>query len=138
MHRPFVALALLLVLVSSCERRTITLTVEPVPSSKAPHEERFIQGIVRQGDWNSPPGPVVSMARVWLAGDFAHSVYTDSLGRYALPVDPIGADSLTVFAANGYTPGMVYGNKCQGLTKLLVASWGAVNVEIRLDRCSPI
>ena len=138
MHRPLLTLAFLLVLVSNCERRSTVRLIAPAPPGATASGRHFIQGIVREGNWRSPPGPVVSMARVWLGGDFDRAVYTDSLGRYALPVDPIGTDSVTVFAANGYTPGMMYAVTCRGSTRALLNSWGAVNVEIRLDQCSPI
>lgn len=89
----------------------------------------YIHGTVRYTD-----GRTVERAKVWT--DAGGETFTDAQGRYAIIVS-WNARAITVFASDGFTPGMVYGVTHFGIVRVSVSPGGA-SQDIVLDQSRPI
>ncbi len=87
-------------------------------------KERLVTGVVR-----FYTGAVATRARVWIDGTTVQT-YSDSLGRYAIPV-PRDSQSVALVAV-----GRTIYDTCTGRVRVEVGPHGAVS-DIMLTRCTP-
>ncbi len=128
MPRWLLLLATLLA-VASCERARVLQPTRPATPAPPASFTRYVQGTVSDPLWAS--GRVICGAEVWLAGDHAHAVRSDSAGWFALPIDYIGGESLTVVASKPVGAGSWSGSR-----KFVIDEHGGAIVSIVLDRWS--
>ena len=88
-----------------------------------------IEGVVRY-----PDGSVVYRAKVVLDG--GGTTFTDRSGSYQFTNQDVGA-TVTLFASDGYTPGVVYGVNHFGRVQVRVDK-PKVTQDIVLDQSMPI
>jgi hypothetical protein len=106
------------------------------PSTPAPDSTRcVISGVARYRD-----GRPVNTAKVWADTSRAwvpprYPVFSDNVGRYTLVVTTM-TDSLTLFAREGFAPGIGYTQICSGQIRVRVAP--QITQDIVCDFCMPI
>ena len=81
-----------------------------------------------------PDGTPVSRAKVWADAD-SSALWSDPAGRFVIVV-PANGDSVTLYARDGYTPG-VYAETHSGSVRV-AGRPGRITLDIVLDHVTPI
>ena len=81
-----------------------------------------------------PDGTAVWRAKVW--ADAGSSALSDPAGRFVI-VAPANGNSFTLYARDGYTPGVAYASIHSGSVRV-GGSPGRITIDIVLDRADPI
>ncbi len=89
----------------------------------------YIFGTARYAD-----GTAVWRAKVWAEG--GESTFSDPAGHFAI-IAPATGDSVTLYARDGYTPGVVYASTRFGSVRV-GGSPGRIRRDIVLDHITPI
>lgn len=82
-----------------------------------------------------PDGTPVSRAKVWADAD-SSALWSDPAGRFVIVV-PANGDSITLYAVDGYTPGVAYASISSGSVRI-GGRPGRITLDIVLDRVTPI